>query len=70
MRRVAFLSTLLAGLALAVAGFALAAPIGANTGPEFSNPRLQFAPAIFIIGVVLVFSSAVVYELLPDKREK
>ncbi len=70
MRRALFLTTLLVGLALAVAGFALAAPIGANSGPEFSNPRVEFAPAIFVIGVILMFASAVVYELVPSRHGK
>ena len=70
MRRTLFVTTLLVGLALAVAGFFLAAPIGANSGPTFSNPRLEFAPGIFIVGVVLMFASAVVYELVPNNHGK
>ncbi len=65
MRKGMFLLTLLIGLALAVAGFLLAAPIGATNGPAISDPRLPFAPAIFVLGVVLAFGSAVVYELFP-----
>ncbi len=65
MRKTMFLLTLLIGLALAVAGFLLAAPIGATTGPAVSDPILPFAPAIFVLGVILAFGSAVVYELVP-----
>lgn len=68
MRRTLFLATLLAGLGLAIAGFFLAAPIGPTTGPVYSNPRVIFAPGIFVLGVVLMFLSAVVYELVPNKR--
>lgn len=68
MRRAWLLLTLLAGLALVAAGFFLSAPIGAPTSPAMSNPRLPFAPLIFILGVMLIFGSAVVYELLPDRR--
>lgn len=50
----------------AVAFFWFAAPLGTPTGVEFSEPRLAFAPGIFILGVVLVFSSALVYELRRD----
>ena len=57
---------LVLGLGLALAGFFLAAPIGATVGPAISNPRLLFAPGIFVIGVVLFFLSAIVYELVPD----
>ena len=66
MRKGMFLLTLLTGLALAVAGFLLAAPIGATDGPAISDPRMPFAPAIFVLGVILAFGSAVVYELVPD----
>lgn len=59
---------LVLGLGLALAGFFLAAPIGAATSPAVSNPRLLFAPGIFVIGVVLFFLSAIVYELVPDDK--
>jgi hypothetical protein len=51
----------------AVSYFLLAAPLGTPTSPVFSNPRLPFAPGLFILGVMLVLLAAVVYELLPDK---
>jgi ABC-type phosphate transport system permease subunit len=57
------------GFALqALSYFLLAAPLGSPTNVDFSNPRLAFAPALFILGVILVFLAAVVYELLPDRR--
>ena len=49
-----------------LAYFLLAAPLGRSTGVAYSNPRLPFAPLVFIAGVVTVFLAAVVYELLPD----
>ncbi|MDR5710231.1 MAG: hypothetical protein QN172_07050 [Armatimonadota bacterium] len=59
-----------AGFALqAVSYFFLAAPLGVPTGPVYSNPRVPFAPAVFILGVMLVFLAAVVYELLPEPGE-
>lgn len=51
-----------------VAYFFLAAPLGIPTSPVYSDPRLPFAPAVFIAGVMLVFLAAVVYEVLPEKR--
>lgn len=66
MRRTLFVATLAAGLLLALLGFLLSAPIGATDGPRFSNPRLDFAPAIFVAGVIMAFGSAVVYELVRD----
>jgi hypothetical protein len=53
-----------------IAYFVLAAPIGPTDGPHTSNPRMLFAPGIFVIGVILIFTSAVVYELVPDRRGK
>jgi hypothetical protein len=67
MRRTTlFILTLLTGIALAVLGFALSAPIGPTDGPSISNPRLEFAPVLFVVGVILIFASAVVYELAGD----
>lgn len=57
------------GFALqAVSYFLLAAPLGLPTAETFSNPRVPFAPLLFVLGVVLVFLAAVVYELLPDRE--
>lgn len=69
MRRTITLLMVLGGLVLMVVSFFfLAAPWGA-TAVENSNPRVQFAPALFVLGVLLVFLSAVVYELIPDRRK-
>lgn len=65
-RRNLFLLTLGAGTVLALLGFFLSAPIGPTDDPRYSNPRLDFAPLIFVIGLVLMFGSAIVYELAPD----
>jgi ABC-type antimicrobial peptide transport system permease subunit len=70
MRRTTTLLMILGGIVLMVVSFfLLAAPWGATT-VENSNPRMQFAPALFVLGVLLVFLSAVVYELLPDRRKR
>jgi hypothetical protein len=62
---------LLVGLGLAAVSYLfLAAPLGAPTSPVYSNPRLVGGPAIFILGVMLIFLSAVVYELIPDQRAR
>lgn len=52
-----------------IAFFILAAPWG-TTGPANSNPRLDYAPLLFVLGLLLAFGSAVVYELIPDRREE
>ena len=66
MRKTMFWLTLLTGLALAIVGFVLAAPIGPVVDPAISNPGLPFAPTIVVLGILLLFSSALVYELMPD----
>lgn len=69
-RRMIVLLMVLAGFGLqAVAYFLLAAPMGIPSAVRFSNPRMQFAPAVFILGVMLVFLSAVAYELMRDRPE-
>ncbi len=61
---------IVAGVALMVVSyFFLSAPWGADTVAN-SNPRLQFAPLLFVVGVVLAFSSAVVYVLMPDRDKR
>lgn len=67
-RTALFVSTLAVGLVLAVLGVVLSAPIGMPDSPNVSDPRVEFAPAMFVLGVTLMFASAVVYEVVPDKR--
>ena len=66
-RTALFVSTLALGLMLAVLGIMLSAPIGPTSSPVYSNPRVDFAPLMFVLGVTLMFASAVVYEITPDK---
>ncbi len=69
MRKTIALSMVVVGFGLeAVSYLFLAAPIGQPTSPAYADPRLPFAPLLFLVGVALVFLSAVVYELLPDKK--
>ena len=56
------------GVLMVVSYFFLAAPWCANS-VECSNPRLEWSPAIFVLGVILAFSSAVYYEVAKDKEE-
>ncbi len=69
-RTLFFLLALLSGMILAVLGIALSAPVGSPTHPGLSNPRMDFAPLIFVLGITLMFGSAVVYELVPDKWDE
>lgn len=70
MKRTAITSLMvIVGLALmTVSYFALSAPLGRAVSPAFSDPRIPFAPGLFIIGLMATFLAAVVYELLPDKE--
>ena len=68
-RRTLTLVILLVGVVLAVVSyFFLSAPWGSDS-VDNSNPRMQFAPALLVFGVMLTFISAVVYELLPSRRD-
>ena len=71
MRRAAitWLSVVIGLALMSVSYFFLAAPWGA-AGVRNSDPRVPFAPGIFVIGVMLVFGGALLYELLPDRRRK
>lgn len=63
------IAMIIVGVVLMVVGFSLSAPWGA-TGVADSNPRLEFAPTLFVLGVITVFSAALVYELLPDRKRR
>lgn len=68
MRRIVVFTWLVTGFFLqAAAYFRLAARLGIPQSPAYSNPRVPFAGLIFIAGVMMVFLSAVIYELLPDR---
>ena len=70
-RKVTAIFMVVLGFAIqAVSFFFLAAPLGLPTDESFSNPRVPFAPLIFIVGVMIVFLAAVVYELLPEKSDE
>ena len=66
MRKTMFWLTLLTGFALAIIGFMLSAPIGSVADPATSHSGVPFAPTIFVLGILLLFGSAAVYELTPD----
>lgn len=67
MRGLLTVLTVLTGLLLAIFSYLfMASPLGIATDESFSNPRVDFAATGFVIGVALIFVSAVVYEVLPD----
>ena len=69
MRESISLVILAAGVALGlVSYFALAAPLGTPSHESFANPRVPYAPTLFVIAVSLVFLSVLVYELFPGRE--
>ncbi len=53
---------------MAVSYLYLAAPWGfPPSGVEFSDPRMPFAPTLFIVGIIILFLAPVVYELMPER---
>jgi len=69
MRQFWTVGLVIVGFALQILGyFYWAAPLGVPTGPEFSNPVVPFAALIFVLGVMLVFVAALVYELIPGEE--
>ena len=69
MRRTITILMVIAGFAIQAVSYILfSAPIGLSTSPVYSNPRLPFAPLLFILGVMVVFLAAVFYELLPERE--
>jgi uncharacterized BrkB/YihY/UPF0761 family membrane protein len=69
MRSRVAIAMIVFGIVLMVLGYSLSAPWGA-TGVADSNPSIDFAPTIFVLGVIMTFSAALVYELLPDRKRR
>lgn len=66
-RGFAFVLTLFLGAGCAVVGLAASARVG--TSPD-ADPVLPLAPVYFILGLMLFWYSAVVYELFPSARRQ
>jgi hypothetical protein len=58
--------TLAFGFFLMVVGFIFSARFGTK---PYLDPILPFSPVVFIVGVIISFVSAVLYELFPSKRK-
>ena len=57
------------GIALQlVSCFYWAAPLGVPTSPAYSNPVVPIAALIFVLGVMMMFTAALVYELIPGEE--
>lgn len=68
MRRTVTLAMVVGGVAAMAASYLLLSAPWGNSGVTNSNPRVDWAPVLFLAGIASVFLAAVVYELLPDRR--
>jgi hypothetical protein len=68
-RKTVTVAMIVGGVVLMFIGYLAAAPWGADAVRN-SDPRFGFAPTLFVLGVVMAFSAALVYELLPDRHKK
>ncbi len=67
MRKGLTIGMIVVGITLMVISyFGLTAPWGAERVAN-SEPRMQFAPLVFVLGVMMAFGSALVYEMLPER---
>ncbi len=69
MRRALTVGLIALGFVLMIVGYFASAPWGAESVSN-SDPGFAFAPAVFVLGVIVAFSSALVYELYDDRRER
>ena len=68
MRSVLTALLVLGGLAAMFVGYVNSAPWGSSSVAD-SDPVFIAAPALFVLGIVMVLSAALVYELLPDRDD-
>ena len=67
MRKGLTVGMIVTGIALMILSyFFLAAPWGVESVAN-SDPRMQFAPLVYVLGVMMALGSALVYTMLPDK---
>lgn len=68
MRRTVTIGMIVVGFLLMVVGYLSAAPWGASSVSD-SNPSIIGAPIIFLLGIASIIAAAVLYEVMPDKRQ-
>ena len=68
-RGVITISMIILGLVLTVVAYLFGAAPWCVDGVECSNPRLEWSPAILVLGVILAFSSAIYYAVARDPEE-
>ena len=72
MRKLVMIHLLVIGfVVLTVTYFMMATPWGfPPTSVVHSDPRVPFAPVLFIVGILITFGGVLAYELIPDKRSE
>lgn len=60
---------IVAGLILMIWSYFFGAASWCVEGADCSTPPVEWAPAIFVVGVIVAFSSAIYYEVAKDKKE-
>ncbi len=68
MRRLITIGLVVVGFALMLIGYLTAAPWGSSSVAD-SDPVFTGAPLLFLLGIISVIAAAVLYEVLPDKRQ-
>lgn len=63
MKRLITLGMIAGGLALMVFAYFFGAAPWCNTEVACSNPRVGWSPALFVLGVIIAFSSAGYYQI-------
>lgn len=63
------LMMILAGLALMIFAYFFGAAPWCIGDVACSDPRVPWSPAIFVLGVIVAFTSAIYYEVAKDKEE-
>lgn len=67
-KTLAILLVVVGFIIMVVSYFFLAAQWGfPPSSVEYSDPKVSFAATFFILGAVVLFLAAVVYEILPEK---
>ncbi len=68
MRKLVTTIMIVAGLGLMILSYTAMATPQCNTSVACSNPKVSFAAGIFVIGIVLSFSSAVFYSVYKGSK--
>ncbi len=67
MRKIVTTSMILAGLGLMVVSYVFLATPSCNTSVACSDPVVPFASALFVLGILIAFSSGIFYSVYKGK---